>query len=53
MSSMFVGFLAAAGIAYGSHFLLTERPDLVEKYVPFLEVYGPASDQHTSPNVRL
>lgn len=53
MTAFITGVIAAIGIAYGSYFLLTERPDLVEAYVPFLEVHGSASDKFSSPNVRL
>lgn len=53
MSAMFAGFVAAIGIAFGSHYLLTERPDLVEQYVPGLSVPGSAGEAYSSKNVRL
>lgn len=53
MTSFLTGVLVAVGIAYGAHFVLTERPDLVERYVPFIEVKGSAAENFSSPNVRL
>lgn len=52
MMSMLTGVLAAVGIAYGAHYLLTERPDLVEQYVTFIDVPGSAGDESSSANVR-
>lgn len=53
MTAFLTGVVTAIGIAFGAHFVLTERPDLVERYVPFIEVPGTAANKFSSPNVRL
>lgn len=53
MMAFILGAVAAVGIAFGSHFILTERPDLIAPYVPWITETGSSADKFSSPNVRL
>jgi len=53
MTAFILGTVAAVGIAFGSHFLLTERPDLIEPFVPWIVEAGSSAEKFSSPNVRL